>query len=85
MAKRAERVYPKIREDQLAALRAYAAWAGSEWVERLLSDWRRAGTEWPQGRRDDLYCLLHQIRNSHGPRWLTVWGEAVASGQAVSW
>jgi len=52
-------------DEQLAALGAYAAWAGDDWKYRLTSDWVRAGSEW-----DGPYHLLHQLRNTLGPTWL---------------
>jgi hypothetical protein len=51
--------------EQMAALTAYAAWAGDGWKDRLASDWMRAGSEW-----DGPYHLLHQLRNNCGPSWL---------------
>ena len=51
--------------EQVAALAAYAAWAGDDWKDRLASDWMRAGSEW-----DGEWAHLQQLRNNFGPSWL---------------
>lgn len=52
-------------EEQLAALRSYAAWEGKDWKAKLRRDWTRAGSEWPGE-----WALLQQLRNRFGPKWL---------------
>lgn len=55
----------KPTEEQLEALRAYAAWAGRNWKSQLGVDWMRARSDWPGN-----YALLQQVRNALGPSWL---------------
>ena len=57
-----------LNMEQLIALRDYADWAGKDWKDKLLSDWMRAGSDWPEA--SERYHLLQQIRNQHGPSWL---------------
>ena len=52
-------------DEQLAAIRDYAAWAGRKWKDELRADWYRSGSRWPGE-----YYLLQQVRNNYGPEWL---------------
>ncbi len=52
--------YPPLMLAQVAALRAYAHDHGRSWKARLRVEWVNATAE----------PLLHQLRNTHGPRWL---------------
>lgn len=50
---------------QMATLRAYAAWAGRTWKDKLNQDWQRARSDFPGD-----YAYLQQLRNAFGPSWL---------------
>ena len=55
---------PRHREltaDELTALRAYAKQHGPQWKSRLRAEWYVASAD----------GVLHALRNSHGPSWLT--------------
>jgi len=56
---------PAPTDEQIEALAGYAAYAGNGWRRQLALDWMVAGSRW-----HGPYELLHQLRNSHGPRWL---------------
>jgi hypothetical protein len=58
----------KPTSEQLAALQAYAQWAGEGWKQRLSLDWMRAGSDWPEAR--ERWHFLQQLRNDFGPSWL---------------
>ena len=64
------KTYAPPRDDQRAVLVAYALQAGEDWKARLRADWMRGGS---QVVDMEAYTLLHQLRNSHGPRWLSTY------------
>ena len=54
-----------LREDQSAALAAYAREHGRCWKRDLLADWMSGrDADHPEGH------LLRQVRNTFGPSWL---------------
>lgn len=55
------RVYPPLNTMQVEALREFATMHGPAWKAELRDQWISARTT----------GLLHQLRNSHGPSWLT--------------
>ena len=56
-----------LTDEELAALREYAAAVGPGWKKQLSRDWARAGsTQVPS----HVYGVLHGLRNSRGPAWL---------------
>ena len=58
-----------VTPEQQDALNRYAEAAGEDWIDSLLTDWMRAGSEICRDHGIE-YALLHQLRNSHGPTWL---------------
>ena len=66
---RANQKYRDLTDNELSALRAFAAEFGRTWKERLSFDY------WPRARiyvtRDGRECYeLHRLRNDLGPQWL---------------
>jgi len=63
-----------LTPEQRSALLDYISWSRHRqhrsWKMRLSLDWQRAGSDWDYYTGEDRYCLLHQIRNQHGPGWL---------------
>lgn len=54
-----------INAEQQSAIDQYAIDHGADWKLHLETDWARCGSRW-----SGPYHLLHQLRNSHGPKWL---------------
>jgi len=52
--------YKPISPEQMAALRAFADYAGRTWKQKLRDAWLNAS----------IPGYLHQLRNTHGPTWL---------------
>jgi hypothetical protein len=53
-------------EQQITALRAYAARNGRSWKRKLLDAWMTGRDE-----REPEASYLRQVRNQFGPSWLT--------------
>ena len=54
------RDYPDLTQEQIAAIVAFAEYAGRSWKAQLSAAWERAA----------MPGILHGLRNSHGPAWL---------------
>lgn len=67
-----------LTPDQAQALRDYAQRHGRTWKRQLNHAWM-TGQFWP----GDAAPLLQQIRNSHGPAWLSRQGRAAVQGGAA--
>lgn len=59
---------------QERALRDYAEANGPKWKDKLRTDWMNASAS----------PVLHRLRNTHGPSWLTGYQLPSASGLARS-
>ena len=62
-------------DSQLLALRTYrkackAKHSDLHWQACLSVDWQRGGTQLVDV---DTYTALHQLRNTHGPKWLAIY------------
>jgi hypothetical protein len=55
--------------EQIEALQRYADYRGAEWKYDLATDWMRSNYNMPIKNADDS-CLLQQVRNQCGTRWL---------------
>ncbi len=60
MKKSSKREFEALTEEQLTALREFAAAHGRSWKSELNIRWMRASAG----------HVLHRIRNTHGPEWL---------------
>ena len=60
--------FKELTDDQDATLQAYAEWYGQGWQDQLRTDWMNAGSRAPVE-----WAHLQQLRNTHGPRWLSTY------------
>jgi hypothetical protein len=55
-----------ITEEVAVALKAFAEKYGRQWKSELRRQWEAGGTAETEG-------VLHRLRNTHGPRWLSTY------------
>jgi hypothetical protein len=63
----------KLTNEDILALRSYAAEFGKHWKQDLLTDWMKARTREDYGKGDRIPGrgnILHNLRNQLGPTWL---------------
>jgi hypothetical protein len=64
--------YPELTPEQVAAVQAFADAHGKKWKETLAMVYWYNARPWrgPLGNDEMTGCILHTLRNTHGPRWL---------------